>query len=180
MFEGITSAGATKVRAQLLSTERKVHVLLTQLENAELSASSSSSVAAGSLSTSKLEASMPSDWTNAYQKWNKWDHVESLHEQVAVESEKVDSLSNKLSTSLHSHAHDHSEERKLFEMDESKKKSYCERHRAKGNYLFYEGLYPKAAEQYQLALSYYEYCFPGTSSANEFSVRTLSLTPART
>jgi tetratricopeptide (TPR) repeat protein len=37
---------------------------------------------------------------------------------------------------------------------------YCEIHRLKGNYLFLETFYPKAAEQYQLALSYYEYCFP--------------------
>jgi tetratricopeptide (TPR) repeat protein len=58
------------------------------------------------------------------------------------------------------HYHDHSNERKMFSKPENEKYSYCERHRAIGNYLYSEGLIPKAAEQYQIALSYYEYCFP--------------------
>ena len=43
--------------------------------------------------------------------------------------------------------------------------NHCEKHRLKGNYLFLESLFPKAAEQYQLALSYYEYCFPDNDEA---------------
>lgn len=51
-------------------------------------------------------------------------------------------------------------ERKIFELPEKEKFIYCERHRKMGNYLVTEGLLPKAAEQFQIALSYYEYCFP--------------------
>lgn len=58
------------------------------------------------------------------------------------------------------HYHDHSEERKLFSLPEKEKLKHCERYRSLGNYLFSEGIYPKAAEQYQLCISYYEYCFP--------------------
>lgn len=46
-------------------------------------------------------------------------------------------------------------ERKIFELPEWEKMILCERHRAVGNYLFQEGLYPKAAEQYQLVYKHY-------------------------
>ena len=48
------------------------------------------------------------------------------------------------------HCNDHSEERRFFELPESEKLKYCEDHRVLGNYLFSEGMLPKAAEQYQL------------------------------
>jgi hypothetical protein len=41
------------------------------------------------------------------------------------------------------------QERKMFNMPEEEKIKFCERHRVLGNYLFEEGLLPKAAEQYQ-------------------------------
>ncbi|CAE7754890.1 FKBP4 [Symbiodinium microadriaticum] len=48
----------------------------------------------------------------------------------------------------------------MFHLPETDKIRFCERHRILGNLLYEEGLLPKAAEQYQTALSYYEYCFP--------------------
>ena len=58
------------------------------------------------------------------------------------------------------HYHDHHEERIFFEKPEDEKLRYCERHRMYGNALYEEGILLKAAEQYHLTLSYYEYCFP--------------------
>jgi len=58
------------------------------------------------------------------------------------------------------HYHDHSEERKLFKLPEAEKMAFCEHHRLLGNALYREGHLHKAAEKYQLALSYYQYCFP--------------------
>jgi len=51
-------------------------------------------------------------------------------------------------------------ERDFFNLPETTKMKICEDHRFMGNYLFKEGLIPKACQQYKLALSYYEYCFP--------------------
>jgi hypothetical protein len=48
----------------------------------------------------------------------------------------------------------------IFNLPENEKILFCEKFRALGNYLYSEGIYPKAAEQYQLCISYYEYCFP--------------------
>jgi tetratricopeptide (TPR) repeat protein len=101
------------------------------------------------------------EWTASYEKWDRWNTVERLEEASVEEKERLQSLRARSdSSSTFSHMHDHTEERKIFEMPETDKVQYCEAHRAKGNYLFHEGLLPKAAEQYQIALSYYAYCFP--------------------
>lgn len=157
MFQNVHNLSTSEAKTNLVSAERKINDLLTQLDSASQKLSPSSSSAVDSVSK---------DWTKAYQNWNEWDHVESLNEKVAIETEKVSTLSKKVDAAMHSHSHDHSEERKIFEMNEVDKKSYCEVHRAKGNYLFHEGLLPKAAEQFQLALSYYEYCFPGSTNVH--------------
>ena len=98
-----------------------------------------------------------------YRKWDRWNEVETITEEVESETKKMEKLTQRTSQPLHSHVHEHDKEKKIFEMKEKEKSAFCEKHRAKGNYLFQEGLYPKAAEQYQLALSYYQYCFPGNA-----------------
>jgi isopenicillin N synthase-like dioxygenase len=50
-------------------------------------------------------------------------------------------------------AHIFEKERKFFELPELEKLQYCERHRMLGNYLYSEGMLPKAAEQYQMVRS---------------------------
>ena len=37
----------------------------------------------------------------------------------------------------------------MFELPEKEKMAFCERHRLLGNYLYGEGVLPKAAEQYK-------------------------------
>jgi hypothetical protein len=41
------------------------------------------------------------------------------------------------------------QERKMFELPEEEKMVFCERHRLLGNFLYAEGVLPKAAEQYK-------------------------------
>lgn len=44
---------------------------------------------------------------------------------------------------------------------------YCEKYRQLGNFLTLQGFYSKALEHFQIALSYYEYCFPEDAEAEE-------------
>jgi hypothetical protein len=102
----------------------------------------------------------PKDWTETYQYWDKCDVEDEEVQQAQKMSEQR--MRNYLESpgAFMGHDHDHSVERKLLEKSEPEKMAYCENHRRLGNYLFLESIFPKAAEQYQLALSYYEYCFP--------------------
>ena len=98
------------------------------------------------------------DWTAAYSQWSDWEDTEELNSQKQLYETQMASVAEK--PDFMGHYHDHGEERKFFELPEEEKMVFCERHRALGNVLFEEGLLPKATEQYKLALSYYEYCFP--------------------
>ena len=53
-------------------------------------------------------------------------------------------------------------------MPEREKIIYCERYRQLGNYLTLQGFYSKALEHFQIALSYYEYCFPDDIDAEQY------------
>lgn len=108
------------------------------------------------------------DWSRAYKRWEAFDlgleesekeQPKDFEEMLKAEAEKSAGPDGM------GHYHDHSEERKFFEKPEDEKMRYCEKHRVYGNVLYDEGMLPKAVEQYQLALSYYEYCFPETEEA---------------
>jgi tetratricopeptide (TPR) repeat protein len=99
------------------------------------------------------------DWASAYQKFSQWEDVEELREQKKTEEERLKEIMDRASDNM-GHYHDHSEERKLFKLPEAEKMAFCEHHRLLGNALYREGHLHKAAEKYQLALSYYQYCFP--------------------
>ena len=107
----------------------------------------------------KLPPRGESDWTEAYKYWDGWADLDDISEKRKTEQSKLEEIMSR--PDFMGHYHDHSEERKFFEKAESEKMDFCERHRCIGNYLYTEGMLPKAAEQYQIALSYYEYCFPG-------------------
>lgn len=98
------------------------------------------------------------EWTKSYEMWSKWEDLDNLVEKKKNVEQRLESLLSKGDSM--GHYHDHSEENKIFHKSENEKRKICEFHREKGNFLFQEGLLPKAAEQYQIALSYYEYCFP--------------------
>ena len=99
------------------------------------------------------------DWASSYEKWSNYEgDPDDVADKIAKEQEELSKQPP--ASPLHNHYHDHGEERKFFERTESEKMEYCERYRVLGNGLYDEGMLPKAAEHYQLALSYYEYCFP--------------------
>jgi tetratricopeptide (TPR) repeat protein len=98
------------------------------------------------------------DWTKNYAYFSKFDDIEELQEKKRNEEEYLQNLMSR--PDIFSHNHDHTEERALFHKPEREKLEFCENHRSLGNYLFEEGMFNNAAEQYKIALSYYEYCFP--------------------
>eukprot|EP01038_Epipyxis_sp_PR26KG_P017408 gene17408-24064_t len=99
------------------------------------------------------------DWSKSYEQWSGWDDLEELKYQKVKEENKIEELI-KSADAFTGHNHDHSMERKFFESPENEKIIICEHNRTLGNYLFHEGMIVKAAEHYQLAIVYYEYCFP--------------------
>lgn len=106
------------------------------------------------------DAYAPGDWTAVYRQWDAWTDVEELEEDLEKSREELSSIENR--PSFKSHRHEHSEERRIFEMAEHEKIETCEKHRRLGNFLFREGILDKAAEQYQVAVNLYEYCFPNS------------------
>lgn len=142
------SAKDIRVKAQLEAASQRIDEITAKLQRvsaAEAAVATASEVPRG-------------DWTSIYAQWSSWEDVEELSNLKEKEEARMTEILER--PSFMGHYHDHSEERKFFELPESSKMSLCERHRQVGNHLFEEGLLPKAAEQYQLALSYYEYCFP--------------------
>lgn len=98
------------------------------------------------------------DWTKSYTSWSTYEDVDELTHAKEKEEAKLDGIINK--SDMLGHYHDHSKERVFFELSEEEKFKSCEDSRIMGNYLYSEGVYPKAAENYQIAIAYYEYCFP--------------------
>ena len=109
----------------------------------------------------KSDPLVASDWTKLYKYWSKWEDVEEILEKQQTEEKKIIELSSR--PAFQGHLHDHSNERQFFVKPENEKMKYCEDHRYLGNYLYKEGNISDAIEQYKLALSYYDYCFPDTA-----------------
>ena len=172
-FGNIHTIGAREAKKSLEASTQRVSVLQERLEvigksrGAEQPVGDENNSSSGSSSSSSSGAKTHPDQSSLsdiYRKWDRWNEVETINEEVEMETKKVEKLAQKANQPAHTHMFEHAKEKKIFEMKEHEKKAFCEKHRAKGNYLFQEGLYPKAAEQYQLALSYYQYCFPGNYS----------------
>lgn len=113
----------------------------------------------------ELASSKDADWTKSYTYWSKWEDLEEINDIKAAEEEKLSKLESE--GSFAGHTHDHKAERVFFQKPENEKMVFCEKHRVLGNYLFDEGNIPLAIEQYKIATSYYEYCFPETLEDQE-------------
>ncbi len=98
------------------------------------------------------------NWANSYQQWSNWEDIDELSAKKEYEQSKLQSLIDK--QSVMQHYHDHSKEKEFFDLPEDVKIKKCNDYRILGNYLFDQGVYSKAAERYQIAIAYYEYCFP--------------------
>ena len=165
MINDIQSLSSKEIKKEISSSEKRLHDVVTLLKKAETEFNSSSSSSLTS-EVNSPNANNDYEWSLSYKRWDYWNKVESLTDHVQSEEKKLENLHIKSETSF-THLHDHSEERKIFELPEEEKIKLCEKYRAKGNYLFYEGVYSKAAEHYQIALSYYEYCFPESELAQK-------------
>lgn len=98
------------------------------------------------------------DWTNSYSTWSDWEDIDDLQYAKNSEENRLTTILDKKETL--GHYHDHSKEREFFKQSEVEKLKACERNRLLGNVLFKEGIFIKAAEHYQIAIAFYEYCFP--------------------
>lgn len=141
----LMSASHSKIDQQLRQAEKKL---------SEVKAKIASAAAIPEQSTYKANE----EWTKAYKKWGQWDDIEELKELEKTEQQKYEAILSKMDPMGHSH--DHSKEKDFFEQSEEDKIKRCEYHRLMGNYLYQEGMIPKAAESYKIAIAYYEYCFP--------------------
>lgn len=142
----IQSVSNVKSEHQLAAVESRLKDITSKLAGANVNAKKSTSSADSW------------DWTKSYANWSNWEDVEELQQQMLKEETKLEGIANKRDAL--GHYHDHSKERAFFELPEEAKFNSCEENRKMGNYLFLEGVYPKAAEHYQIAIAYYEYCFP--------------------
>lgn len=137
-----------RCKEQILSAANSVREVSARLERAEVQKSEARSNA----------QAVVWDWASSYQRFSVWEDLDELREQKSLEEARLQTIMER-NTNM-GHYHDHSEERKLFELPEPDKMSICERHRLLGNAFHDEGCLHKATESYKLALSYYEYCFP--------------------
>ena len=99
------------------------------------------------------------DWTASYRKWESCNLIEEEENKFSSTAQHTNVEPATFYQHL-AHQHDHSIEREFYDRPESDKIFECEKHRRRGNFLFHEGNLDRASEQYKIALSYYEYCFP--------------------
>jgi len=140
-----------RAQEQLTAAAKSVRDIAEKLKRAEDQAADVEHI-------EKVEAPVGWDWASSYQRFAAWEDVDDLREKKTSEEARLKTVMERQTNP--GHYHDHTEERKLFDLPEEAKMALCERHRLLGNALFEEGCVHKAAESYRLALSYYEYCFP--------------------
>lgn len=97
------------------------------------------------------------DWTSAYRDWETFRDVDEEEEQQANEAERAASAAKRAAGGC---SHDHRAEREVYELPIEQKLQRMERCHARGNALFVEGQFYRAATQYKSALVVYEYAFP--------------------
>jgi tetratricopeptide (TPR) repeat protein len=94
------------------------------------------------------------DWTRTYQDWDKWDDPED------AKPAPPKSTTEAARTAAGGCSHDHTAERRIMDLTEDGKVAACVEFKLRGNALFNEGQYARAALQYRQALIYYDYSFP--------------------
>jgi tetratricopeptide (TPR) repeat protein len=146
---GVQAVSKNKTEHQIAEASKRLSEVNEKLSKASVQRSA---VAGGALKDRKNR-----DWTKNYAGWNNWEDVDELEGAKKREEATLESVMSRQENL--GHYHDHSSERSFFEKPEEEKFQSCEDNRMLGNFLFREGMFPKAAEHYQIALAYYEYCF---------------------
>jgi|EP01033_Poteriospumella_lacustris_P001524 tetratricopeptide (TPR) repeat protein len=159
MLENVRGIQAAENSSKIEEVERRLKdinekIQLQQQKQREASAGSSSS----------LGGQRP-DWTNSYKVWQDWVDVDELERKREATESQIENLYNQ--KDVLGHVHDHSEERKFFHLPEEEKIRKCEQYKILGNYLFEEGMFDRAAKQYQTAIGFYEYIFPEDPKVQE-------------
>ena len=111
----------------------------------------------------KSKTNLSNNWTNIYKFCDDYEDIEDLNANLKKEEENLNSM-KQYDNDVMGHAHDHSEERKIFEKPEEEKVKLVEHYHNAANLLYSEGNWVSAIQDYQLAIAYYEYCFPKDSA----------------
>jgi tetratricopeptide (TPR) repeat protein len=99
------------------------------------------------------------DWSASYRKFDAWDEPCQDEENARREKQKKEEERARQPLACN---HDHSAERKIWEMPWPKKMESIFDFRTEGNYFFREAQFSRAARSYHMALTYLEYCVPDT------------------
>jgi tetratricopeptide (TPR) repeat protein len=149
----IRTAQAIGTSHQFDAIEERLHDIHKKIEQQRANNSTNDGI--DKVSSTKKNAW---DWTDSYKQWSAWEDMEELQAKKKFEENRLESLIEK--QNVMQHYHDHSKEKEFFDLPEEIKMQKCEDYRTLGNYLFEQGSFAKAAERYQVAIAYYEYCFP--------------------
>lgn len=155
MLGNVRGIQAAENSKQIEEVERRLREINEKIQLQQKKQQESSSIPGG----------QRPDWTNSYKVWQDWVDIDELERTKEAAESQIENLYNQ--KDVLGHVHDHSEERKFFHLPEEEKIAKCEQYKTLGNYLFEEGMFDRAARQYQTAIGFYEYIFPEDPKVQE-------------
>lgn len=104
------------------------------------------------------EAGDTGDWTQVYRQWDDFeDPAEIAAEEAEAKRKKERANAGR---GMSACDHDHSAERRVFEMSWDERMDTCAAFRDEGNMFFHEGQFHRASIRYHHAITYFEYFIP--------------------
>lgn len=113
------------------------------------------------------EASCPGEWTRCYEKWDMWEDVEVLEDEIYSEEQKQTDFMRRAQSMVGCGSHDRSAERRVAELSLADRLAEMTTFMEQGNNFYDEGQYARATLKYKRALVFFEYCFPETDAEEE-------------
>jgi tetratricopeptide (TPR) repeat protein len=99
----------------------------------------------------------PGDWTTTYRYFDDWEDPEELAAEAVAARKRREDRNSRQPTSCN---HNHTEERKIYEMDWDERLLKCREFQREGNAFYTEGQYQRASIRYHHAITYFEYAIP--------------------
>ena len=104
------------------------------------------------------------DWTTTYRHFDDWEDPEELAAEAAALAKKRKDRRERQPTSCN---HDHTEERKVYEMEWDERLLQCQEFQCEGNAFYSEGQYERASVRYHHAITYFEYAIPDNDAQQD-------------
>ena len=115
-------------------------------------------------STTSTTTTTTTDWTTTYRHFDDWEDPEELAAEAAALAKKRKEKSERQPTSCN---HDHTEERKVYEMEWGERLLQCQEFQCEGNAFYSEGQYERASVRYHHAITYFEYAIPDNDAQQD-------------